>query len=52
MTNKDLIERLKKLDENKIVIISDGKGWCNIENIEENQNIILFMEKYPLFSDS
>lgn len=53
MTKKDLINRLKHFDKENVVIISDGKGWCNIKKIEQHGNtIVLIQEKYPVFSDN
>lgn len=53
MTKKDLIGRLKQLNDDDNVIISDGNGWCNIEKIEQQgHNIVLLPEKYPVFSDN
>ena len=53
MTKKELIVRLDPFDDNGVVIISDGAGWCNIERLEQQgNNIALLQEKYPVFSDN
>lgn len=53
MTVKDLMKRLKLLDEDKVIIITDGKGWCNIDKIESKglSEVQIVMETEPLFSD-
>ena len=33
MLVSELKERLKDLDDDKMVIISDGEGWCNIDAV-------------------
>ena len=40
MTVKQLIKKLKEIDENKICVITDGKGWCNIEKLNENKTSV------------
>ena len=53
MTKKELIKRLKDFADDDVVIISDGEGWSNIENLEQQDNCIAIMqEKYPVFSDN
>ena len=53
MTKKDLIDRTKYFSDDDVIIISDGKGWRNIEKVEkQGHNIVLLQEKYPVFSDN
>lgn len=53
MTKRELIIRLNPFDDDDVVIISDGTGWCNIERLEQQgSNIALLQEKYPVFSDN
>jgi hypothetical protein len=40
MTVKQLIERLEEIDGDKMCVITDGKGWCNIEKIKENETSV------------
>ena len=47
MTVKQLIEKLQKLDENKICVISDGEGWCNIEKLKEKESTINIIYSPP-----
>ena len=50
MLKKELLERLKEYDDYDMIIISDGKGWSNIDTVEKiGCNINLILEKYPLF---
>lgn len=55
MTKKELIKALVDYDDNEIIIITDGKSWCNIEKIERSEVVWgavgIFEEKYPIFSD-
>ena len=53
MTVKDLIKRLKDCDENQMVLITDGKGWTNIDKLENNGSVAVFLheETEPIFSD-
>jgi len=52
MTVKDLKKRLKNLDDDQMVIITDGKGWCNIEKIEvKGEEVHIVQETEPIFSD-
>ena len=53
MTVKDLKKRLEGLDDNKMILITDGKGWCNIDKLEDSGSVGVFlhMEKEPVFSD-
>ena len=51
MTLKDLLKRVD-LDENidKMIIFSDGKGWCNID-VEIYENTIMIVpDKELIFS--
>lgn len=53
MTKKDLIKRLKYFDDDDVIIISDGIGWCNIEKVEQRvHNIVLLLERFPVFSNN
>ena len=35
MTVEHLIRELSKMDKDKVVVISDGKGWDNIGSVKE-----------------
>jgi hypothetical protein len=50
ITLKDLLKRVKKEDYDKVIVISDGKGWNNIENniVIDGSTITLFEDKLPL----
>jgi hypothetical protein len=53
MTKKELIKKLENMSEDKVIIISDRSGWCNIDAVEEKEsNIELLMEKHPVFSEN
>jgi hypothetical protein len=53
MTVKDLKKRLDKLDDNLMVIITDGEGWCNIEQVEtKNNQVQILQETEPIFQDN
>ena len=53
MTVDDLIWELGKCDGDKIVIISDGDGWTNIDRIDvDHFQVAIIPEKFPLFSDN
>ena len=53
MSVNDLIKRLKVLDPHRMIIISDGEGWCNIDKLDtEEDTIKIMVEKFPLFSDN
>jgi len=52
MTVKELKEKLDKIDNDKIVVISNGESWCNIEEIIVKGSEVLIMEETePVFSD-
>ena len=52
MTVKELKEELEKLDDNKMVVITDGIGWTNIEKIEvKGEEVHIVQETEPIFSD-
>lgn len=52
MTVKDLKKRLENLDDDQMVIITDGEGWCNIEKIEvKGEQVHIVQETEPIFSD-
>lgn len=53
ITVNDLLKRLNKEDYDKVIIISDGKGWTNIKgkiNITDS-SIILYEDDNTIFSD-
>lgn len=53
MTVKDLLKRLKEEDYDKVIIISDGVGWTNIDKIQVNEsNITLTLDNEPLFHNN
>tara|TARA_R110000787_G_scaffold188395_2_gene300196 strand:+ start:372 stop:530 length:159 start_codon:yes stop_codon:yes gene_type:complete len=52
MTVKELKERLENIDNDKIVVISNGESWCNVEEIILKGGEVLIMEETePVFSD-
>ena len=52
MLVSELKDRLKDLDDNKMVIISNGEGWCNIDAVVVKGHEVLIMEeREPVFSD-
>ena len=52
MTKSELIKRLNDMDD-KVIIVTDVYGWSNIEDIkEQGGDIIITLEKYPVFSDN
>lgn len=52
MTKKDLIKRLENINDDTILVISDGEGWSNIEKIVQNGTTAeLHIEKHPIFQD-
>ncbi len=52
MTVKDLKKRLELLDNDSMVLITDGIGWTNIERIETNGiNVHIVQETEPVFSN-
>jgi len=53
MTKKELIKSLEPYDDYTVVIISDGMGWSNIEELKMQDDLIVIMQElYPIFSDS
>ena len=50
ITLKDLLKRVSEDDYDKVIVISDGKGWNNIENniVIDESTITLFEDKNPL----
>ena len=52
MTRDDLIKRLQAMPRDDVVVISDGKGWWNIEEVVEGKCVIkITMDLNPVFSD-
>lgn len=53
MTINDLLKRLNKEDYDKVIIISDGKGWTNIKGEVkiDNSSITLYEDDNAIFSD-
>ena len=50
MTVKGLKKRLKYIDDDQIVVISDGKGWCNIEKIISAGGVLYIVkDTKPIF---
>jgi TPP-dependent indolepyruvate ferredoxin oxidoreductase alpha subunit len=49
MTKSQLIKAMENMDEDKIVIISDGQTWSYVETVLENYNIVIIFEKNPIF---
>lgn len=50
MTLGSFIEKTKDWDKNKIIVLSDGKGWCNISDIKQNDGgIVILSDEQPLF---
>ena len=55
MTVKQLIEQLKKCDQDKVVILTepDGKGWDNVGVLIENEsNVKITIDGNGLFQES
>jgi hypothetical protein len=55
MTIKELIEQLKKCEQDKVVVVTepDGKGWDNIGIVIENVSIDkITMDGDGLFQES
>ena len=55
MTVKQLMNKLKELPQDKVVVISepDQIGWANIDNLVNEQcQIKIVQEREPLFSES
>lgn len=57
MTRDELIKRLQAMDANEVVVITDGKGWSNIEEVQDPHDgndgpIKIVMEQYSVFSDN
>lgn len=52
MTLKDLLKRVSEDDYDKVIVVSDGKGWNNIENniVIDGSTITLFEDRNPLKS--
>ena len=50
ITLKDLLKRVKKEDYDKVIVISDGKSWVNIESkiVIDGSTITLFEDRNPL----
>ena len=50
ITLKDLLKRVSEEDYDKVIVISDGKSWANIENniVIDTSIITLFEDKKPL----
>lgn len=46
MTIQELIDRLQKLDKDKVVVIADinNFGWTNIEEVIENKSTVSITE--------
>ncbi len=50
MDVKQLISELKKMEQDKIVVLSDGLGWGNIERLMEKESTVyIFQEKITIF---
>lgn len=57
MTAKELINELKKYDKDRVVVLSDGIGWSNIEEVVAvdpsiDCTIRIINERFPVFSDN
>ena len=51
MTAKELIKALSTIDEDKIVVLTDGHGWSNIDLVDEKQCVVeISMDMGPVFS--
>jgi len=49
MTKKELVASLNDFYDDDVVIISDSKGWSNIEKIEQQgYSIVILMEEQYL----
>ena len=52
MTVENLIKILKNIDKDKIVVISDGEGWCNIEKVKVKVSTVeIIEERDPIFNN-
>ena len=53
MTVGQMKKQIESLDDDIMMIISDGKGWGNIERVElKGINVHIVQETEPLFSDN
>lgn len=53
MTKNELVIALNDFNDDDVVIISDGEGWSNIEDVkQQGSSIAITMEQYPVFSDN
>ena len=51
VTKHELIIVLNDYNDDDVVIISDGIGWSNIEEIEQQgSSIAIILERFPIFS--
>lgn len=51
MTKKDLIKRLQNINDDTVIVISDGEGWSNIEKLVPNGSVAeLLIEKHSVFN--
>ena len=53
MLVRELIERLKKYDEQSMVILTDTIGWSNIDEVKYSDGFVCIeREENPIFSDN
>jgi hypothetical protein len=53
MTKKELINALSQFDDDAVVILSDGNGWSNIDDVKKDGcQIAILLEEYPVFSEN
>lgn len=52
MTVNDLLKRIPKEDYDKVIILSDGKGWTNISGkVDINESNITIYPDFNLLFD-
>ena len=50
MTINDLLKKIK--DKDKVIVLVDGKGWCNLDFVKETEGTIeIKPDLEPLFND-
>jgi hypothetical protein len=53
MTKKQLIEALKDMSDDKIIVFSDGIGWTKLDSVQENTvTISLISSRNNVFDKS
>lgn len=53
MLVSELKKRLERFNDDDMVIIKAGDGWCNIEKVaKDGINVAIECEESPIFSDN